>query len=112
MINSNFYGVDMLIACPTHRQTSRAANLIHSALIFRRKIDRQEMKPILVQGFIPLCSVQYERTFNTTRIPGVETDKLVHYSDASHIVVLHKGKFYKVITHYKGRLLMPTQLEK
>ncbi|RWS22607.1 carnitine O-palmitoyltransferase 1: liver isoform-like protein, partial [Leptotrombidium deliense] len=112
MVNSNFYGIDALCMQPTNKQTSRAANLVHCAFLFRRSIDRQELKPILVQDLVPLCSWQYERMFNTVRVPGIETDKLVHYSDSQHIVVLHKGKYYKVDCYYKGRLLYPKELER
>ena len=28
---------------------------------------------LLVNNTVPLCSWQYERQFNTTRIPGIET---------------------------------------
>lgn len=34
---------------------------------------------IMVQGLVPLCSWQYERIFNTVRVPGIETDRIVHY---------------------------------
>lgn len=111
MVNSNYYGIDALLVCPTDRQTSRAANLIYSSIIFRRKIDRQELQPLMIQGLVPLCSWQYERTFNTTRVPGVETDKLVHLSDSSHVAVYHKGRFYKLTFHHRGRLLQPKQIE-
>lgn len=111
MINSNFYGIDALLVCPTSRQTARAANLVHSCLLFRRLIDRQELQPIMIQGLVPLCSWQYERTFNTTRIPGIETDRLVHYSDSQHIVVMRRGKFYRMNIYYKGRLLLPKEIE-
>lgn len=66
----------------------------------------------MVQGTVPLCSAQYERTFNTTRIPGIETDKLVHFSDATHIVVYHAGRFFNVPCYYKGRLLNPKELQR
>ncbi|RWS14683.1 carnitine O-palmitoyltransferase 1: liver isoform-like protein [Dinothrombium tinctorium] len=112
MVNSNFYGIDTLFVNLTNKQSSRAANLVHACFLFRRQIDRQELKPILVQGLVPLCSWQYERMFNTVRIPGIETDKLVHYNDARHIVVLHKGKYYKLDVYYKGRLLQPKEIEK
>lgn len=111
MVNSNYYGIDALLVCPTDKQTSRAANLIYSSIIFRRQIDRQELKPLMVQNMVPLCSWQYERIFNTTRIPGIETDKLVHLNDSSHVAVYHKGKFYKLTFHHKGRLLEPKQIE-
>uniref|UniRef100_T1K5L4 Uncharacterized protein n=1 Tax=Tetranychus urticae TaxID=32264 RepID=T1K5L4_TETUR len=39
------------------------------------------------------------------------TDKLVHYSDSQHIVVLCKNKYYKVNIYFKGRLLLPREIE-
>lgn len=111
MVNSNYYAIDALLVCPTDKQTSRAANLIYSSIIFRRQIDRQELKPLMIQGLVPLCSWQYERTFNTTRVPGVETDKLVHLNDSSHVAVYHLGRFYKLTFHHRGRLLQPKQIE-
>ncbi|KAG9481506.1 hypothetical protein GDO78_010632 [Eleutherodactylus coqui] len=62
-------------------------------------------------SIIPLCSSQWERTFNTTRIPGEETDTIQHFSDSKHIVVYHKGRFYKVWVYHSGRLLNPKELE-
>lgn len=111
MVNSNYYGIDAILVCPSERQTSRAANLVYASIVFRRTIDRQELKPLMLRGMIPLCSNQYERIFNTTRIPGVETDKLVHLHDSSHIVVMHAGKFYKLSLYYRGKLLEPRQIE-
>ena len=111
MVNSNYYAVDALLVCPTDKQTSRAANLIYSSLIYRRQIDRQELKPLMIQDLVPLCSAQYERTFNTCRIPGLESDKIVHLNDSSHVAVYHKGRFYKLTFHHRGRLLMPRQIE-
>lgn len=66
---------------------------------------------ILVQGLVPLCSWQYERIFNTVRAPGVETDKIIHYQDSNHIVVLYRGCYYKVIIYHNGRLLRPCELQ-
>lgn len=66
---------------------------------------------ILIQGLVPLCSSQYERLFNTTRVPGVETDRIVHYADSNHIVVYHRGRYFKVLIYYKNRLLLPCELE-
>ena len=111
MVNSNYYGIDALLVCPTDKQTSRAANLIYSSIIFRRQIDRQELKPLMIQGLVPLCSAQYERIFNTCRVPGVEADKIVHLNDSSHVAVYHLGRFYKLTFHHRGRLLQPKQIE-
>ncbi|XP_055916063.1 carnitine O-palmitoyltransferase 1, muscle isoform isoform X2 [Eupeodes corollae] len=111
MVNSNFYGTDAIFMHLTSKQAARAANVVHLLLSFRRLIERQELQPIMIQGMIPLCSWQYERTFNTVRVPGLETDRIIHYKDSNHIVVMHKGCFYKVIIYYKGRLLRPSELQ-
>ncbi|XP_055335542.1 carnitine O-palmitoyltransferase 1, liver isoform-like [Paramacrobiotus metropolitanus] len=111
MINSNFYAMDSLHMPPTTRQASRAANLIYNFLTFRRMLVKQDVNPLLLDGTIPLCSWQYMRSFDTCRIPGVETDKVDHYYNSTHVVVLHKGRFFKVYTHGKGRLLNPKELE-
>ncbi|XP_076376106.1 carnitine O-palmitoyltransferase whd isoform X2 [Megalopta genalis] len=111
MVNSNFYGIDAILMHPTNVQAARAANVIYSCLQYRRLIERQELEPILIQGLVPLCSWQYERLFNTTRIPGRETDKLVHYQDSKHIVVYHKGRYFKVPIYHKNRILLPCEIQ-
>lgn len=145
MVNSNFYGIDAILMHPTKVQAARAATVIHTCLLYRRFIDRQELEPvsypfvkyfyqklkkifvtiqyadelsftysifqILIQGLVPLCSWQYERLFNTTRVPGVETDRIVHYADSNHIVVYHRGRYFKVIIYHRNRLLQPCELE-
>lgn len=110
MINSNFYGIDALLMQPTKIQAARAASAINSCLHYRRLVERQELEPILIQGLVPLCSWQYERIFNTVRLPGTETDKIQHWDDANHIVVYHKGRYFKVII-YKGRILRPSEIQ-
>ncbi|XP_042907721.2 carnitine O-palmitoyltransferase 1, liver isoform isoform X1 [Parasteatoda tepidariorum] len=112
MINSNFYAVDAMLVHPTNVQAARAAIMIHCAFLFRRFVDRQTIRPIMVQNVVPLCSAQYERIFNTTRIPGKETDKLVHLDDSQHIVAYHRGRFFKIPVYYMGRLLQPIELQR
>lgn len=111
MVNSNFYGLDAIFIKTTDKQSARTAMISHLLLYFRRLIERQELAPVTVQGLVPLCSSQYERIFNTARVPGIETDKIVHYMDSNHIVVIHKGRYYKVIIYYKGRLLKPCEIQ-
>lgn len=111
MINSNFYGIDAILMHPSKVQAARAASAIYTCLLYRRMIERQELEPIMVQGIVPLCSWQYERLFNTTRLPGIETDKLMHWDDSNHIIVYHHGKYFKVII-YRGRILKPCEIQK
>ena len=65
----------------------------------------------MIQSAVPLCSWQYERIFNTTRIPGIESDKIVHLNDSTHIVVYCNGKYFKLPLYHKGRLLKTCELE-
>ncbi|XP_035909670.1 carnitine O-palmitoyltransferase 1, liver isoform isoform X1 [Anopheles stephensi] len=111
MVNSNFYGIDAIFMHPTKVQSARAASVVNLLLQFRRTVERQELEPILVQGLVPLCSWQYERIFNTVRAPGVESDKIIHYQDSNHIVVLYRGCYYKVIIYHNGRILRPCELQ-
>ncbi|XP_072525384.1 carnitine O-palmitoyltransferase 1, liver isoform isoform X1 [Salminus brasiliensis] len=112
MVNSNYYAMDFLYVFPTHLQAARAGNAIHSAMLYRRKLDRAQIKPVyLLENKVPLCSAQWERMFNTSRIPGVETDVIQHVNESKHIVVYHKGRFFKVWMFYDGRLLYPREIE-
>lgn len=110
MYGSNYYGSDVINVKTTH-QTARAANLTYLMLQFRNKIDHQELKPILAQGLVPLCSWQYERMFNTVRVPGVDGDKIVHYEESNHIVVLHKGCYYRVTISDGDRMFNPHEIQ-
>ncbi|KAG8522551.1 Carnitine O-palmitoyltransferase 1, liver isoform, partial [Galemys pyrenaicus] len=166
MVNSNYYAMDLLYITPTHIQAARAGNAIHAILLYRRKLDREEIKPILLLGStVPLCSAQWERTFNTSRVPGEETgesrrrqqpcgvgcrrrsgpwrpgeaegasaalpqagfrgraglplvsdlpvpaDTIQHVRDSEHIVVYHRGRYFKVWLYHDGRLLRPREIE-
>ncbi|KAM6961179.1 carnitine O-palmitoyltransferase 1, liver isoform [Aplochiton taeniatus] len=111
MVNSNYYAMDFLYVFPTSIQAARAGNAIHAIMLYRRKLDRAQLKPLMLLNTIPMCSSQYERMFNTSRIPGVDTDTIQHVNNSKHIAVFHKGRFYKVWMFYDGRLLLPREIE-
>lgn len=112
MVNSNYYGMDFLYVTPTSVQAARAGNTITSLLLYRRKVNREELKPSRVPGtVIPLCAAQYERMFNTTRIPGLETDVLQHWQDSEFVAVYHKGRYFRLWVYNAGRLLSPREIE-
>uniref|UniRef100_A0A673BJR4 carnitine O-palmitoyltransferase n=1 Tax=Sphaeramia orbicularis TaxID=375764 RepID=A0A673BJR4_9TELE len=130
MVNSNYYAMDFLYVFPTSIQAARAGNAIHAIMLYRRKLDRAQIKPLMLLHTIPMCSAQYERMFNTSRVPGVDTGRLLmvlhkaaqtniasahytlqHMNESKHIAVYHKGRFYKVWMFYDGRLLLPREIE-
>ncbi|KAI3371512.1 hypothetical protein L3Q82_024094, partial [Scortum barcoo] len=111
MVNSNYYAMDFLYVFPTSIQAARAGNAIHAIMLYRRKLDRAQIKPLMLLHTIPMCSAQYERMFNTSRVPGVDTDTLQHMNESKHIAVYHKGRFFKVWMFYDGRLLLPREIE-
>ena len=65
----------------------------------------------MVQNTVPLCSYQYERTFNTTRVPGIETNRIQHWHDATHLAAYHAARNFKVPCYHKGQLLTPRELQ-
>ncbi|XP_051969414.1 carnitine O-palmitoyltransferase 1, liver isoform-like isoform X1 [Xyrauchen texanus] len=112
MVNSNYYGMDFLYVTPTPIQAARAGNTLHACLLYRRKLNREEIKPSRVPGLnIPLCAAQCERIFNTTRIPGEETDSLVHWQDSEYVGVFHRGRYFRLWLYHAGRMLSPREIE-
>ncbi|XP_058136605.1 palmitoyl thioesterase CPT1C isoform X2 [Dasypus novemcinctus] len=111
LVNSNYYMMDFLYVTPTPLQAARAGNAVHALLLYRHHLNRQEIPPTLLMGMRPLCSAQYEKIFNSTRIPGVQKDHIHHLSDSRHVAVFHRGRFFRVGTHSRSRLLPPRALE-
>ncbi|EDO28730.1 predicted protein [Nematostella vectensis] len=110
LINSNYYGVDS-INHPTKLQSARAANMIFALIYYRKQIMKERLEPQFAMGIVPLCSEQFRRTFNTTRIPGKEQDKIEHHRSSSHVAIYHRGRFYKLELYFRGTLLKPADLE-
>lgn len=111
MINSNYYGVGTLHEPPSSNQVARAATLVHSLFRYRKVVDKHTMTPLRLCFLYPLCSAQYTRQFNTTRVPGKEEDSFVMNPDATYIVVYHKGRFFKVSITFSGNLLKPADIQ-
>ncbi|KAL6053674.1 hypothetical protein STEG23_018907 [Scotinomys teguina] len=111
MVDSTYYMMDFLYVTPTPLQAARAGNAVHALLLYRHLLNQQEIPPTLLMGMRPLCSAQFERIFNTTRVPGVEKDYLHHLQDSRHVAVFHRGRFFRVGTHSSNGLLSPWALE-
>ncbi|XP_051004444.1 carnitine O-palmitoyltransferase 1, brain isoform [Acomys russatus] len=111
MENSAYYLMDFLYVTPTPLQAARAGNAVHALLLYRHLLSQQEIPPTMLMGMRPLCSAQYQRMFNTTRVPGVQKDYLRHLQDSRHVAVFHRGRFFRVGTHSSNGLLSPRALE-
>lgn len=98
LVNSNYYMMDFLYVTPTPLQAARAGNAAHALLLYRHLLNQQEIPP-------------FERIFNTTRVPGLEKDYLRHVQDSRHVAVFHRGRFFRVGTHFSNDLLSPRALE-
>uniref|UniRef100_A0A3P9AG60 Carnitine O-palmitoyltransferase n=1 Tax=Esox lucius TaxID=8010 RepID=A0A3P9AG60_ESOLU len=100
MVNSNYYAMDFLYVFPTSLQAARAGNAIHAIMLYRRMLDRAQIKPLMLQNTIPMCSAQYE-----------QKQGRIHMRDSRHIAVYHKGRYFKVPMFYDGRVLSPRAIE-
>ncbi|XP_062032404.1 carnitine O-palmitoyltransferase 1, brain isoform isoform X2 [Lepus europaeus] len=98
MVNSNYYLMDFLYVTPTPLQAARAGNAVHALLLYRHRLNRQEIPP-------------FQKIFNTTRVPGVDKDYIRHLQDSRHVAVFHRGRFFRVGTHSPAGLLSPRALE-
>ncbi|KAG7334588.1 hypothetical protein KOW79_001184 [Hemibagrus wyckioides] len=52
MVNSNYYGMDFLYVTPTTKQAARAGNTITALLLYRRKVNREELEPRLAEALL------------------------------------------------------------
>ncbi|KAJ7989930.1 hypothetical protein DPEC_G00309590 [Dallia pectoralis] len=112
MVNSNYYGMDFLYVTPTPIQAARAGNTITALLLYRRKVNSEQLKPSRVPGtVVPLCAAQCERMFNTTRTPGEHMDVLQHWQDSEFVAIFHQGRFFRLWVYSAGRLLSPREIE-
>uniref|UniRef100_A0A8D1SDN0 carnitine O-palmitoyltransferase n=1 Tax=Sus scrofa TaxID=9823 RepID=A0A8D1SDN0_PIG len=109
MVNSNYYAMVSPAAPRPAVASSRPCGLPGDPL--PRGLLCPSESPILLGSTVPLCSAQWERMFNTSRIPGEETDTIQHLRDSKHIVVFHRGRYFKVWLYYDGRLLKPREIE-
>uniref|UniRef100_A0A2I3RXL9 Carnitine O-palmitoyltransferase 1, muscle isoform n=1 Tax=Pan troglodytes TaxID=9598 RepID=A0A2I3RXL9_PANTR len=107
MVNSNYYVMDLVLIKNTDVQAARLGNIIHAMIMYRRKLDREEIKPCMGSGPFPGCSWGPRLSLPVACI----TDVLQHLSDSRHVAVYHKGRFFKLWLYEGARLLKPQDLE-
>lgn len=114
MVKSNYYTI-----ChgngPESRMTSNAlavaGNYVHILFKWRYQLEKEDVKIQCIGEVRPVCMNQFERLFNTTRIPFEDCDKLIHYKQSNHIIVYSDKKYFKVKCYSSGRLLTPAELQ-
>lgn len=111
MLNSNYYAVGPLHGPKTTVQSARAATLIHCLFRYRKRIDKHLLTPLRLFYIYPLCSSQYTRNFNSTRIPGKEEDVIATVPESNYVVVYHKGCFFRVTVIFGGHLIQPIDIQ-
>ena len=54
-VNICSFPQDFLYVCPTRIQAARAGNAIHAIMLYRRKLDRAQIKPVSPR--LPVCII-------------------------------------------------------
>jgi len=96
LINSNYYGLGYAYHIPSNVQNARAAVVPHFFAHFKNLLDSERLTPTTMRGTVPICMRQYERMFALTRVPGRDTDWLLHQSESLHIAVCYLGSWWRV----------------
>mmetsp|Transcript_854 Transcript_854/g.2270 ORF Transcript_854/g.2270 Transcript_854/m.2270 type:complete len:809 (+) Transcript_854:119-2545(+) len=97
MVNSNYYIMDPLHTIICTNQAARAASLINESFKFKSLVDWETLDPVRLQKTIPWCMKQYERIFDTTRLPGKECDQIVHSEEVQkYVAVCRRGVWYQL----------------
>uniref|UniRef100_A0A8C2BYC9 Carnitine palmitoyltransferase 1C n=1 Tax=Cyprinus carpio TaxID=7962 RepID=A0A8C2BYC9_CYPCA len=91
MVNSNYYGMDFLYVTPTPIQAARAGNTLHACLLYRRKLNREEIKPVS-----PHCIRLITELF---------------LADSEYVAVFHRGRYFRLWLYHAGRMLSPREIE-
>ncbi|KAF3699634.1 Carnitine O-palmitoyltransferase 1, liver isoform [Channa argus] len=74
---------------------ARAGNTITALLLYRRKLNREELKPT-ISDIVKLLT---------------STDVLQHWQDSEFVAVYHKGRYFRLWVYQAGRLLSPREIE-
>eukprot|EP01102_Stenamoeba_stenopodia_P022052 TRINITY_DN9060_c0_g1_i2.p1 TRINITY_DN9060_c0_g1~~TRINITY_DN9060_c0_g1_i2.p1 ORF type:complete len:602 (-),score=147.00 TRINITY_DN9060_c0_g1_i2:99-1904(-) len=109
----NYYaaGCEDLPVLGSYSQANAAAAVMLRYIIFKEKIEREELPPETMGG-IPLCMNQFTRMFNEARIPGEFIDEIKTFPGAKHVVVLrHNQMFAFDVYHPNGKRYSPAEME-
>lgn len=94
---TSWYGVDSIIPITNtyvNPQIDRAARILYLMLQYREKIRSGTISPL--EGGVPICMEQFTKIFGANRVPGEVCDRLDVHSNSEHIIVLTRGKIFKL----------------
>lgn len=117
-MHSNYYAIPFAGFSPATTPEARAAVVTYNLVQLKERIERRQLPPQFTgPGLcVPLSMHQCYLAFNTTRIPGRETDFIEHHGGDEHnyIIVLHHGRVYQFpVCHPRThQQLTPCQMEK
>ncbi|XP_015420930.1 PREDICTED: carnitine O-palmitoyltransferase 1, brain isoform [Myotis davidii] len=94
MVNSNYYMMDFLYVTPTPVQAARAGNAVHALLLYRHRLNRQEILPVRGRPRGTEAVVLWPPSCPHT-LP-THPDHLRHLRDSRHVAVFHRGRFFRV----------------
>ncbi|EPQ56572.1 acyltransferase ChoActase/COT/CPT [Gloeophyllum trabeum ATCC 11539] len=115
---SYYYGFDDPPPHLPHTPVSRAAGLTRAAMLFRQRLKQGLIKPEATKEG-PLCMDTYRWMFDCCRVPGADgLDWSVSYAkegdtgDTGHVVVLRRGRVWRLDAAQNGRILSTGELER
>mmetsp|Transcript_17400 Transcript_17400/g.29734 ORF Transcript_17400/g.29734 Transcript_17400/m.29734 type:complete len:621 (+) Transcript_17400:37-1899(+) len=89
-------------------QVFSASAVTHGALRYHVDLLNGVIEPNMAGGKLQ-CMDQYSRAFSLTRIPGIEEDHLVKYSEleSGHIIVIAGNRLYRLQVVSSDRVVIP-----
>ncbi|OBT63538.1 PKS/NRPS-like protein [Pseudogymnoascus sp. 23342-1-I1] len=93
-----------------HTQAERAAVVTKAALQYKEDLESGIISPDILQGQ-PSCTYLFKYLFNTSRKPCIGSDIIGRFLGNNYIVVLWRGRAFKVPLYDNGSQLSFVQLK-
>lgn len=111
--------IDGFNAHPAHLPQTplhRAASIVRAVMLFRQQLKLGQLPPEATKEG-PICVDTYRWMFDCCRVPGQPADWSVSYAregdrgDSGHVIVLRRGRVWKIEPWHNGRLLDVDELQ-
>lgn len=93
-----------------HTQAERAAVVTKAALQYKEDLELGVISPDILQGQ-PSCTYLFQYLFNTCRKPCIGSDIIERFPGSNYIVVMWRGRVFKVPLYDSGSPLSYFQLK-